>query len=162
MAAAQHVEGPGPFLPLPHCEIKSLARNLTTDKWKLRWLESTDCRQTKIFFPEPNQKLSKELLHLNRTDLGLCIRHLTGHSFFRYHRSKVNPAIDPKCRHCQEAREESAHIILDCPAFKEERLQCFWEYQPTSITVVWQLLQFLSQPNVSSLEQDSSSDEEDF
>ena len=24
--------------------------------------------------------------------------------------------------------EESAHIILDCPSFQEQRLQCFWKY----------------------------------
>ena len=159
-AAAQIVEGPAPFLPFPHCEIKSLAKNLTLEKWTARWISSADCRQTKIFFPEPNKKLSKELLNLNRTDLGLCIRHLTGHSFFRYHRSKVNPAVDPQCRGCKEASEESAHIILECPAFQEERFHSFWEYQPSKITAIWQLLLFLTDPNVSCLEQDSSPEEE--
>ena len=154
------MEGPAPFLPLPDCEIKSLAKNLTLDKWKDRWDSSADCRQTKIFFPEPNKKLSKELLNLNRTDLGLCIRHLTGHSFFRYHRSKVDPALDPVCRCCHDATEESAHIILECPALKEERLQYFWEYQPTTIAAIWQLLGFLTDPKISCLEQDSSSEDE--
>ena len=159
-ASDWQVEGPGPFLPLPNCEIKSLARQLTTEKWKSKWLSSGHCRQTKLFFPEPNPKLSRELLRLSRKDLGLCIRHLTGHSFLKYHRSKVNPAVDPQCRLCQEAKEESAHIILDCPAFQEERLQCFWEYQPTSITALWQLLLFLSDQKISCLEQDSSSEED--
>ena len=155
------VEGPGPFLPLPKSEIKSLARQLTMEKWKAKWLNSDHCRQSKIFFPEPNPKLSRELLRLSRKDLGLCIRHLTGHSFLKYHRSKVDPAVDPQCRLCQEANEESAHIILECPAFQEERFQCFWEYQPTSITVIWQLLLFLSHPKISCMEEDSSSEDEE-
>ena len=153
---------PGPFLPLPTCEIKSLTRQFTTAKWKTRWENSTTSRQTKIFFPEPNPKLSKDLLQLSRTDLGLCIRHLSDHSFLKYHRSKVDPSVDPKCRLCSADREESAHIILECPAFQEERLQIFWEYQPTSITAIWQLLLFLTHPRVSCLEQDSSSAEDEW
>ena len=97
-------------------------------------------------------------MHLGRNDLGLCIRHLTGHSFLRYHRSKVNPSIDPMCRSCLEAKEESSHIILECPAFQEDRFQTFWEYEPKSIEVTWQLLLFLTNPKISCLEQDSDSD----
>ena len=160
-ASSQQIEGPEPFLALPNCVVKSLARQSTLAKWTARWEHSTSCRQTKIFFPNPDAKFSKELMRLNRADLGLCIRHLTGHSFLKYHRSKVEPLISPECRACLEAREESAHIILDCPAFKEERLQCFWEYQPTSITVIWQLLLFLSNPKISGLEQDSLSENEE-
>ena len=131
-------------------------------RWTARWEASTTCRQTKIFFPQPNRKISKDLLKLNRTDLGLCVRHLTGHSFLQYHRSKVDQAIDPRCRSCPAMKEESAHIILDCPAFQEQRFQIFWEYQPTSIPTVWQLLIYLTDPRISCLEQDpSSTDDED-
>ena len=157
-AASQISEGPEPFLPLPTSAVKSLTRNLTLERWKLRWTESTTCRQTKVFFPEPKHKLSKELLRLNRHDLGLCIRHLTGHSFLRYHQSKVNPATDPICRSCLEAREESSHVILECPAFQEERAQTFFDYEPKSIEVTWQLLLFLTNPRISCLEQDSDDD----
>ena len=99
-------------------------------------------------------------MKLNRTDLGLCIRHLTGHSFLRYHRSKVDQAIDPHCRFCDADKEESAHIILDCPAFQQQRLQVFWDYQPTSITTAWQLLLYLTDPQISCLEDDPSSADE--
>ena len=34
----------------------------------------------------------------------------------------------------------TAHIILNSRAFQEEQFQCFFEYQPTSITVIWPLL----------------------
>ena len=156
-ASSQVAEGPEPFLPFPTCAIKSLARKLTVEKWTARWEHSTTCRQTKIFFPQPDLKIQKELLKLNRADLGMCIRHLTGHSFLKYHRSKVKPSVNPGCRFCPAIREESAHIILDCPAFQEQRFNCFWEYQPQSISTVWQLLLFLTDPRVSCLEQDSSS-----
>ena len=145
-ASSQIQEGPEPFLPLPTCVVKSMARERTMARWTARWEASTTCRQTKIFFPQPNRKISKDLLKLNRTDLGLCVRHLTGHSFLQYHRSKVDQAIDPRCRSCPAMKEESAHIILDCPAFQEQRFQIFWEYQPTSIPTVWQLLTYLTDP----------------
>ena len=159
-ASSQQSEGPEPFLPLPTCAVKALAKQFTLEKWAARWEDSSICRQTKIFFPHPNSKISKGLLRLSRTDLGLCIRHLTGHSFLQYHRSKVDPTRDPKCRFCPAIREESAHIILDCPAFLEQRFQIFWEYQPTSIATVWQLLLFLTSPQVSGLEEDSSSEDD--
>merc|ERR1711884_622871 len=97
-AASQIVEGPEPFLPLPSCAVKSLARKCTLEKWTTRWEHSDTCRQTKIFFPKPNPKFSRDLMRLSRTDLGLCIRHLTGHSFLKYHQSKVDDTTDPKCR----------------------------------------------------------------
>ena len=157
-ASSQIQEGPEPFLPLPKSIVKSLVQERTASKWIERWEATNTCRQTKIFFPQPDPKISKDLMKLSRIDLGLCIRHLTGHSFLRYHRSKVDPEVDPHCRFCPADREESAHIILDCPAFQEQRLQTFWEYQPISITTVWQLLLYLTHPSISCLEDDLSSE----
>ena len=159
-ASSQVQEGPEPFLPLSTCVVKGLARERTMEKWIARWEALTTCRQTKIFFPQPDKKISKDLVKLSRLDLGLCIRHLTGHSFLRYHRSKVDQAIDPHCRFCSASKEESAHIILDCPAFQEQRLQIFWEYQPTTISTVQQLLLYLTDPQICHLEDDSSSTDE--
>ena len=161
-ASEQVHEGPGPILPLPASAVKAATRQQTIEKWISRWDGMNECRQTKIFFPSPNIKLSKELLNQNRSDLGLCIRHLTGHSFFRYHKSKVNPVVDPTCRLCGDSREESSHIILHCPHFQEQRFQIFFEYQPTAIHTVWQLHLFLTQPDLADLERNSSSDEDDY
>ena len=61
---------------------------------------------------------------------------------------------------CPAMKEDSAHIIRT--AFQEQRFQIFWEYQPTSIPTVWQLLIYLTDPRISCLEQDpSSTDDED-
>ena len=154
------VEGPEPILPLPSSVVRAAARQQTIDRWTARWEHLDSCRQTRIFFPTPNKKFSKELLHLGRHDLGLCIRHLTGHSFFKYHRSKVDPLIDPQCRLCGFLREESAHIILDCPRFQEMRFQIFFEYAPATVNTVWQLSLFLNHPDISVLEEDTESDED--
>ena len=153
-------EGPEPFLPLPTSAVKAAVRQQTTDRWTARWEHLQSCRQTKIFFPAPNKKFSKELLTLGRRDLGLCIRHLTGHSFLKYHRSKIDPQIDPRCRLCGFSREESAHIILECPRFQEIRLQTFFEYDLVAVNKVWQLNLFLNYPDISVLEEDTSSDDE--
>ena len=160
-ASQQAVEGPDPFLPLPTSVVKAAAKKQTIERWTSRWENLNSCRQTRIFFPEPNPKLSKELLHLGRHDLGLCIRHLTGHSFLKYHRSKIDPRVNPMCRLCGSLQEESAHIILDCPHFQEARFQIFYEYVPVAIPTIWQLCLFLNHPDISALEQDSSSSGED-
>ena len=159
-AANMVIEGPEPFLPLPNAAIKAAVRKQTIDRWTTRWEHLDSCRQTRIFFPAPNKKFSRELLHLGRRDLGLCIRHLTGHSFLKYHGSKIDPRIDPQCRLCGFSREESAHIILDCPNFQEIRFQTFFEYAPATVHTVWQLSLFLQHPDISVLEDDTSSDEE--
>ena len=66
----------------------------------------------------------------------------------------------------------NVHILLGtcivffsrCPlnAFQEQRFQIFWEYQPKSIATVWQLLLYLTDPNISCLEQDSLSSDEEY
>ena len=41
-------------------------------------------------------------------------------------------------------------------------LYTFFEYQPSTMHTVWQLHLFLTQPDIADLEQDSSSNDEDY
>ena len=52
------------------------------------------------------------------------------------------------------AETVAVHTELESCALQEERVQSFWEHQPKSITVIWQLLLFLTHPKVSCLKQD--------
>ena len=58
---------------------------------------------------------------LSRRKLGRYIRIATGHNSLRYHRSNIDPDIDPMCRFCQEQQESFIHLVQDCPALWKEQ-----------------------------------------
>jgi hypothetical protein len=95
--AAMASLGPEPFLPY----TKTLCKQETKAILKT-WQKSIIYRQTLIFFPLPDASISKNLLRLSRKDLGLIIRHGTGHSNLNYHQSKQQPGLSPLCRLCGE------------------------------------------------------------
>jgi hypothetical protein len=99
---------------------------------------------------------SKDLLCLSRKNLGLLIRHITGHSFLRYHRSKINPSINPTCRKCVEAKEESHHIIRTCPTLIWQRMLTLCQAKVEYIWNVPGLLSFLLDINMAKLEEDDA------
>ncbi len=55
-------EGPQPFIPSPKSWFKQKINNFIHTTWSDRWKSSLPCRQTKIFFPVPDMKISKHLL----------------------------------------------------------------------------------------------------
>jgi len=73
-AAAKPAIGPSPFLPIPQNIIHKQIRKFTINNWKEYWIQRPDCRQTKLWLPEPNLKHSKDLLNLPRSEFGLLTR----------------------------------------------------------------------------------------
>jgi hypothetical protein len=116
MGARTSPEGPGPFLPIATIHVKRMAADIMQQRWTCEWALYTHCNQTKIFFPTPDPSRSRDLLSFTRKELGILIRHLTGHCFLRYHRNRVNHHLDPECGLCMAAHETSSHIIKECPA----------------------------------------------
>ena len=95
------------------------------DKWARRWKAYPKCRQTKIFFSEPDKGKSKKLLEINREDLSTMVQWLTGHCFLNRHEKIVGNLDFNECRFCFLEEETSSHIITDCEVFWHERMQCF-------------------------------------
>jgi hypothetical protein len=114
--ARMPVMGPEPYLPLPTVQIKALAAEVTLQRWTKEWSNYAPCRQTRLFFPARDPSRSREILNNTRKDTGLLIRYITGHNFLMYHRSVINPDLDPLCRLCMEAPEDGNHIIRLCRA----------------------------------------------
>ena len=65
-----------------------------------------------------------------------------------------------KCRKCSEATEEPAHIIKDCEAFWQERLDEFncLKWLPDMEWTVDQMIRFLKKPRVQNLEEESDNE----
>ena len=68
------------------------------------------------------------------------------------------PFEEIKCRKCGEAKEEPAHIIRECEAFWEERLNVFncLEWHLEKEWTVDQMMRFLNEPRVKNLEEEDN------
>jgi len=133
------------------------ARTMLQDKfdeqWTSRWQARTDCRQTKIWFPEVNKPYSQRLMHLDRTTLSIMVQIITGHNFLRRHSSLINPDEESECRLCLEDEESSFHIVAECPALARPRLQVLGSSilaEPLTWSVT-QVLSFLQEAHIEHL-----------
>ena len=70
LGTTQELQG-GYIPPMSSKSIKSLVKGSTQSEWNHRWQqEDTLCRQAKMWFPELNPKLTKQLLGQNSDTIG--------------------------------------------------------------------------------------------
>ena len=102
-------------------DIDQIIRALWTDRWK----SSADCRQTKIWLPELNKQLSKQLTELPRKTLSTVIHLLTGHNWLNYHNFNIHQEESKLCRLCGLENETSTHVLAECEVLWQERAKHF-------------------------------------
>jgi ribonuclease HI len=114
-----------PILPVPLSWIKSKIYNYQLKEWTQRWQGINEARQTKIFFPEPNPKVSKKLLTYDKQTCGKLFRWISGHSFHKYHNHITNPDAfsSPICRLCLSGKEETSHLFAHCEGIAHIRMR---------------------------------------
>jgi hypothetical protein len=78
------VDRPKPFLPLSKAVFQKAAQDQLLYLWNEKWQQVIDYRQTKIFFPAPDNCQTKNLLRQTRKDLSLLVRHITGFCKLNY------------------------------------------------------------------------------
>lgn len=124
--------------------------NMAMLLWRKEWQNLDTCRQTKIFFPEPNLVISKYLLSMNRTKLCVIIQFYTGHACLKYHLYKMGLVEDPMCRLCIEDEETASHVALDCPALENVRREYELSNSEVRYSLSWHknLCAFLLRDNV--------------
>ena len=97
-------------------------------QWTTRWQQRADCRQTKIWFPEPHKGKTAELLGKSRLEVSSLVQCITGHNFLRKHEALIDSgeSLD-SCRYCEEdsVPESSFHVVGECRAFEEIRHSIF-------------------------------------
>jgi hypothetical protein len=103
-------------------------------KWTERWQSSVDFRQSKVWFPSPDQPKSNQLMKHARSTVGLMIRFLTGFAFLLRQstiidQSRNPPLGDVSCRLCGEDNETPIHVIWDCGHFISHRLNTIGVHQ---------------------------------
>jgi hypothetical protein len=108
-------------------QVKAVTAEHTHSMWLKHWEQHKPCSQTKLFFPAPDRFRPHEILRFTQKQTGTLNRAICGHNFMQYHRHNVHHSVDPECRLCQQAYEESNHIIRECTANVALRRQYFGE-----------------------------------
>lgn len=140
------------LLPLSMAVFKDVVQKTTQRRWANRWEQDKAYRQTKIWFPVPQNRV-KHFMMLSRAELGVMVQFITGHNYLNYHMNNVDKSTNPLCRLCGENVETSWHLISDCPVLWAERFDIFGWYEPPEPlkwTVV-QLSRFLQKDRVGPL-----------
>lgn len=128
LGTEMEVEGPEPFIGLPVSRFKGIVNEMLLKKWQDRW-ESTEgihYQQTRHWFPSIDVAMSKRLINLSRSRLGVLTQVFTGHNFLKRHQNVIDCYVDPTCRLCEEEDESVEHIVGFCKALFVERL-FLWE-----------------------------------
>ena len=123
-------------LGLPIAELKTEISNGIRLKWDMWWQRYPHARQTKFFYPESDKQMGKLAMELTRPQLGRFIRIITGHNNLLYHRSNIDPDIDPMCRFCGEVQETFIHFFTDCPALWHARNDAQYEQPGGQVSFV--------------------------
>jgi ribonuclease HI len=109
-----------PQLPTAPIHIYNSITKFSMANWNTYWNGRSDCRQTKLWFPSPNPKESKNINRLSRQDFGLMVRWLTGHCFLARHESIIHNE-EPICNRCFLDDQTPWHLLQECPATRTIR-----------------------------------------
>ena len=107
-------DGPTDEILIPKAKQKLEINDYFQSKWSKAWKFYDQARQTKIWFPKPDQKKSLQLLRLGRKILSRLTQFLTGLNKLKRHKNLQNRVIDPySCRLYLEEEESSFHVIAE-------------------------------------------------
>ena len=119
---------------IPKAKQKSQINEYFHSKWSKAWKSYAQARQTKIWFPKPDQKKSLQLLSRSRKILGSLVQFLTGHNKLKRHKNIQDGITEPdSCRLCRQDEESSFHVIAECPAMQTIRTGAFKLPTPTTL-----------------------------
>jgi len=136
----------------PNSSSKNIVKSHVTDLWTKRWQSAKIYKQTRIFFPEPNEKIVKMLNFHSRKTIGFLVGFCTGHCCLNYHAHKADEDLSPLCRFCGEDDEKPIHLFRDCPKpeLQSKRVEIFQTLIPPRIPS-WkpdQMLRFLRETSI--------------
>ena len=139
-------------LPLPPVKsLKKMVADSIMEVWDRRWKEEPTCRQTRLWLPSINPRLSAQLMTENRRELSQYILILSGHGFWRRHNYLVDrerlrrgeiqeeELVPPYCDLCLEEMPDPRvvgaefdeylqtpfHLFTQCEALALVRLRVF-------------------------------------
>ena len=122
---------------LSQSQVKNVIRTQFREKWDCSWDRYGLARQTRTFYATQDKYKAKTVMDYSRLKLSRYIRIITGHNNLLYHRSNINPDLNPMCRFCNEHQETFIHFLSDCPALWRERQDIFLDPLPFRLGQDW-------------------------
>ena len=109
---------------------------------KLKWLNTSVCRELKLIWPSTNKKRTLDLLSLKRNNIYKAIGVLTGlvwHWLFGKHGNRLGIITSQSYRSCGDTDdgETTEHTLCSCPALALLRLKTLGNYffdNPTELS----------------------------
>ena len=114
--------GPEPFCGVSSSCLKSELRGWESMMIDANWRAYSKARQSKLFIT-PCNRITRNLLSMNKADLSTFTGLLTGHCPSRYHLKKIGKLTDDICRFCNSEVETSEHLLCQCSALIQRRLR---------------------------------------
>ena len=135
-------------------KIVQAVKSVWKNEWQYNIGTKWNHRQTKDWFPEPNNRRSFLLVRNNdKIMLSRKIHIMTGHGPFNYHEDRCKPADGPGpfCDRCMdtEALQTSKHILQECEAFAHLRHIIFGQAFPDDMNSITDMMlsDFIIQSN---------------
>jgi len=116
--------GPQPSICIPLQTVKRRVKEIEVAQHKTHWQSRVDCRQSKMFCPEPTKALGKDLLRLTRQELREVIQIMSGHANLARHRHLTRKANSPNCI-CGKGEETAFHHVARCQRYSHTRFEIF-------------------------------------
>ena len=98
--------------------------------WQQRRTNLPKHNATNIYFQYPDASKSRGLLNLNRANLTLINKAISGQNFIAYHQSKIDITISKFSRLCEEEEETFIHLLTSCPRLEISRKEIFFDRVP--------------------------------
>jgi hypothetical protein len=112
---------PNHFTAVPFIVGKKHIKNHLELKHQARWTACTGCLQTELPMRYPVSRRANELLAMSKWRLRAAVGLLTGHTSLRTHLYKLGHTERQECRLCGHDKEDSVHIVCDCPVLAYKR-----------------------------------------
>jgi hypothetical protein len=106
---------PNQFTAIPFSVGKKLIKKPLELRHQARCTAYTGCQQSEVLMRYPLPSRSSELLAMSKLRLRAAVVLLTGHTSLRVHLYKLGHAEQQECRLCRYDKENSVHIVCDCP-----------------------------------------------
>ncbi len=97
------------------CTDKREIKDLSYDRWKMRWTCLLTCCQAKFWLEDPGS-LDDALACLDHLTLDLALQARMGHKYLNYHHDMVGSISKETCQFCLEECEQFIHHECKCPA----------------------------------------------
>jgi hypothetical protein len=112
---------PNQFAAIPFSVGKNHIKKQLEQRHRDRWTACTGYRQSKVLMSYLLPSRASELLVMNKLRLRAAVGLLTGHTSLRAHLHKLGYTERQEWRLCGYEKEDSVHIVCDCPVLACKR-----------------------------------------